>query len=89
MSAGRDGIVVSVRDFGPGIPKNDLRKIFGRFYRVADNSSGKQAVSGIGLGLYISSGIIKQHGGKIWAESRLGKGSTFSFSLPNDKGTAM
>jgi signal transduction histidine kinase len=81
-STNRDKVVVSVQDFGPGIPKKDLTRIFGRFYRTADSHKRKQAVSGIGLGLYITSEIISQHGGKIWVESKLGEGSLFSFSLP-------
>ncbi len=78
-------VIVSVQDFGPGIPKKDLTKIFSRFYRAADSSKLQQAVSGIGLGLYIASEIIRQHGGKLWAESKLGEGSTFSFLLPIKK----
>lgn len=81
LTAKNGQAIVSVQDFGPGIPKKDLTKVFGRFYRVADRSIGKQTVSGIGLGLYISSEIIKQHKGKIWAESHLGNGATFNFSL--------
>ncbi len=77
----RRELTISVQDFGPGIPKHELTKIFKRFYRTADNSKDKQSVSGIGLGLYIADVIIKQHNGKIWAKSTLGKGSTFSFSL--------
>jgi len=80
--ANRNEVIVSVEDFGPGIPKKDLTKIFSRFYRVADNSMLQQAVSGIGLGLYIASEIIRQHGGRLWAESKLGEGSTISFLLP-------
>jgi signal transduction histidine kinase len=78
----RNEIIISVQDFGPGIPKKDLVKIFRRFYRLADNSKDKQAISGIGLGLFIASKIIRQHDGKMWAESKPGKGSTFYVSLP-------
>lgn len=73
---------VSVQDFGSGIAEKDMVKIFDRFYRIADNAKQKQAVSGIGLGLFVAASIIEQHGGKLRVESRLGKGSTFRFSLP-------
>jgi PAS domain S-box-containing protein len=72
-------ITVSFRDFGIGIPKDQMNKIFDRFYRVDEVSKD---FSGLGIGLFISSEIIKQHGGKIWAESNEGEGSTFYFSLP-------
>jgi two-component system, OmpR family, sensor histidine kinase VicK len=55
-------------------------KIFGRFFRVSESAGNR--VSGLGLGLYIASQIIKQQGGKIWLESEQKKGSRFSFSLP-------
>lgn len=69
---------VSVKDQGIGIEQNELPKIFDRFYRV----DGNHLISGFGIGLYISSEIIKLHGGKIWAESHLGKGSVFNFTIP-------
>ncbi|HVA96321.1 MAG TPA: PAS domain-containing sensor histidine kinase [Candidatus Acidoferrales bacterium] len=71
---------VTVQDFGYGISKKDLPHIFERFYRTKDKDEGK--VAGFGLGLYICAQIIKRHKGKIWVESRKGKGSRFSFSLP-------
>jgi PAS domain S-box-containing protein len=74
-----DAVIVSVRDKGIGIPREDLTNIFSRFYRVSGLNS---TFSGSGIGLYISSEIIKRHGGKIWAESELNKGSTFYFSIP-------
>ncbi|MBA3673503.1 MAG: PAS domain S-box protein, partial [Chitinophagaceae bacterium] len=74
-----DALVVSFTDFGIGIPKEKLSKIFDRFYRVDELS---QEFSGLGIGLFITSEIVKQHGGKIWAESKEGEGSTFYFSLP-------
>ena len=73
-------VIVSVQDFGMGIRKEQLNKVFERFYRV--KSASDSNIDGTGLGLYISSGIIKRHKGKIWAESTKGKGSTFYFSLP-------
>lgn len=72
-------ITVSVKDNGIGISTEDLPKIFERYYRASDLAS---TVLGSGIGLYISSEIIKQHGGDIWAESEIGKGSVFYFTLP-------
>jgi len=70
-------IAVAVADTGPGIPTEHLQKIFDRFWQVP----GKQQ-TGSGLGLSISKGIVKAHGGSIWAESQLGCGSSFLFTLP-------
>ena len=72
-------VIMSVQDGGIGIPKADLGNIFQRFYRVSGASS---SFSGSGIGLYISSEIIKKHEGEIWAESEWGKGSVFYFSIP-------
>jgi PAS domain S-box-containing protein len=68
----------SVQDHGPGIPKESLAKIFDRFER----GHYSKKIAGLGLGLFISRQIIESHGGKIWAESELGKGSTFHVELP-------
>jgi len=74
-------LIVSIKDFGIGIPKEEQPKIFERFYRTKELS--KHHVSGFGLGLYICQDIIKRHGGKIWIESEgKGKGAVFYFSLP-------
>ncbi len=73
-------ILVKVRDEGVGIPKDQQRKIFDRFYRVSTEDS--KAVQGLGMGLYISAEIVKRHGGEITVESEEGKGSTFTVSLP-------
>lgn len=73
-------IIISVQDFGLGIPKEEQGKIFDRFFRIKAKEGSRP--SGLGLGLYISSEIITQHKGKIWVESNEGKGSTFRFSLP-------
>ncbi len=72
-------IQVSVKDYGVGIPKEKLAKIFERFYRANEIS---KKISGLGIGLYISQEIIKRHGGKIWVESKPGTGSTFYITLP-------
>jgi len=73
-------VKLSVADSGIGINKMDLPKIFDRYYRVQGTQI--DLVSGFGIGLYLSVEIIKRHNGKIWAESELGKGSVFYFSLP-------
>lgn len=72
--------LVSVEDTGIGIPEEDLKYIFERFFRVERARS--RARGGTGLGLAIVSEIIAKHGGKVWVESVEGKGSTFYFSLP-------
>lgn len=71
---------VAVRDEGKGISAEDQIHIFERFYRTEQVKQEKK--DGLGLGLYISSEIVKQHGGRIWCESEEGKGSTFTFALP-------
>lgn len=73
-------VYFGVADQGKGIAKDELAKLFDRFFRV-DNKDNKQ-ISGFGIGLYLSAEIIKRHDGKIWAESELGIGSTFHVSLP-------
>jgi len=72
--------VVSVEDEGIGIKENDIPKLFERFFRVESLST--QTIAGFGVGLYICAEVIERHRGKIWAESKFGKGSTFYFSLP-------
>lgn len=79
FSADHHTVSISVTDFGMGISPADKEKIFDRFYRTGTN---RQTISGLGLGLYISSEIIKAHGGKISVESQIDKGSTFSIMLP-------
>ncbi|TMB86198.1 MAG: PAS domain-containing sensor histidine kinase [Chloroflexi bacterium] len=77
----RDTLTVSVQDFGIGIAQSHQEKLFERFYRVY--SEKDQTYPGLGIGLYIAHEIIQRHGGKMWVDSFEGKGSTFSFSLPN------
>lgn len=75
-----DGVTVTVADKGIGIPEQAKDHVFDRFYRV--HSAQTQTYPGLGLGLYISSEIIRRHGGKIAVESREGEGATFHFSIP-------
>jgi signal transduction histidine kinase len=72
-----DEIRVAVRDTGVGIAPDKLEAVFVRFLQVAENDR-----RGVGLGLYISKAIVQGHGGRIWAESKVGEGSTFCFTLP-------
>lgn len=76
----KDRVIVSVSDQGPGIAKEDIPMLFMPFHRV--HHVGGREVKGIGLGLFISRSIVETLGGEIWVRSQLGKGSTFSFSLP-------
>lgn len=76
-------VVISVADQGCGISPEHLNRLFERFYRVKDNG---RRVQGAGLGLPIAREIVEAHGGRIWARSELGKGSTFYFSLPCSPG---
>jgi signal transduction histidine kinase len=79
----KDRVQVDITDTGCGIPQEAKESIFEEFYRV-DNAIN-QDVKGTGLGLTLVKHIIESHGGKIWVESKVGKGSTFSFTLPRTK----
>jgi signal transduction histidine kinase len=72
-----NSIVVCVSDDGPGIARENLSKVFDRYWQSEETKHG-----GIGLGLAIAKGIVEAHGGKIWVNSELGKGSSFFFTLP-------
>ena len=76
-SSGHD-LQVTVQDEGPGIPERDLDRVFEPFSKLQDSDAR-------GLGLYISRAIIEAHGGKIWATSRPGAGSTFHFTVPRTR----
>jgi PAS domain S-box-containing protein len=81
--AAKDGWAsVSIRDYGVGIPIEEHEKIFQRFYRAPNNTNN---ISGFGIGLYISSEIMKRHGGTIVVESTPGEGSTFIVKIPLSK----
>ena len=75
----RQFLEVAVADTGCGIPKENLERIFDKFKRI---DRGRDTARGTGLGLSIAKHIIADHGGKIWAQSKLGEGSTFFFTLP-------
>jgi signal transduction histidine kinase/ActR/RegA family two-component response regulator len=82
VSAERNGEHVTIRviDCGPGIPKNQQKRIFERFYRIKKNDGSN--LPGLGLGLYLSREIIKKHQQEIWVEDNENKGATFCFTLP-------
>lgn len=74
-----DGMLhIAVHDAGPGIPAGELERLFEKFYRARHAGH----VSGVGIGLTISKGLVEAHGGRIWAESREGSGTTFHLTLP-------
>lgn len=79
VEAVRDGgeVVVMVRDTGIGIPEDELPRVFQRFWHA-----GRARRGGAGLGLAIARGVVEAHGGRIWAESVVGEGTTFFFTLP-------
>ena len=84
----RDGeIVVSITDSGIGIKPEDQPKVFEKFKQVGDTLTDKP--KGTGLGLPICKEIVEHHGGRIWVESEIGRGSTFSFTLPAETGAAL
>ena len=73
-------VVIWVRDEGYGVSPDQQSRLFERFYRVENEQNSSKG--GLGLGLYISAEIIKQHGGRLWVESKVGQGSTFYLALP-------
>jgi signal transduction histidine kinase len=72
-------VMVRVQDDGPGITKEEQVRIFTPYYRV---EADRQRFPGLGLGLTVSKQLVEMHGGKMWVESEVGKGSTFIFTLP-------
>lgn len=77
-----DQIVISVADRGPGIPPNDLERVFDKFYRVLPKQHNAGYPTGSGLGLAVCKGLVEAHGGRIWAENREGGGAIFQVALP-------
>jgi two-component system phosphate regulon sensor histidine kinase PhoR len=76
--------LVRIIDQGYGIPEKSLNRIFDKFYRVSDNEH-IQEITGSGLGLSLVKEIIELHDGSIWVESKIGEGSTFTFSIPKSE----
>lgn len=74
----REKVTVAVKDQGKGISKEDLKKIFSRYYRAGKTSK----IEGLGMGLFLAKKIIKAHKGEVWVESEEGKGAVFYFTLP-------
>jgi PAS domain S-box-containing protein len=77
-----DYLHVAVRDTGRGIPEDQIDLIFNRLHQAHRNDAMAESRSGLGLGLYICQELVQLHGGRIWADSELGQGSTFSFTIP-------
>ena len=77
-------VVFSVRDRGPGIPKKDQIRLFEKFYQVKGQEQNGKRKRGSGLGLAIVKSIVERHGGRVWVNSQVARGSTFYFSLPVD-----
>lgn len=73
-------LVISVSDEGAGIAPTELDRVFDKFYRSQPNA--KNRIQGTGMGLAIARGIVEAHNGRIWAESKIGQGSTFTFTIP-------
>jgi two-component system sensor histidine kinase KdpD len=74
-------VEIAVADRGPGIPQEDLTRVFDKFYRV-QHTNGRSGPNGTGLGLSICQGIVEAHGGRIWAENRPGGGAVFRLTVP-------
>jgi len=83
----RDGVLVSIRDTGVGIPRSELVRIFDRFYQV--DPSSRRRFGGMGLGLSLVRSIVEAHRGSVWAESAEGSGSTIHVWLPRVDSSAV
>ena len=79
LSLEDDRVITAVSDRGPGIPPEEIAKLFEPYERARERPVPRETV---GLGLYISRGLVEAQGGEIWVQSEVGRGSTFSFSLP-------
>jgi signal transduction histidine kinase len=85
LSTSEETVTIHVRDHGIGIPREQRDKIFERFYRAT--GPRQKAIPGLGMGLYIVAEIVKRHGGTITVDSEVGKGSTFTMTLPLNRET--
>jgi PAS domain S-box-containing protein len=83
LSSSEEAVTIRVHDHGLGIPREQREKIFERFYRAADPK--QKAIPGLGIGLYIVEEVIKHHGGTIMVDSEVGRGSTFTVTLPRKR----
>ena len=80
-----DEVIVSVKDNGPGIPEEELPRVFEHLFRGrAAVRDPNNPIDGTGLGLALAKTVIEQHGGRLWVESEEGEGSTFRFALPRE-----
>ncbi|PZW31967.1 two-component system sensor histidine kinase KdpD [Thermosporothrix hazakensis] len=86
VEARSQDLLISVGDYGPGIPPADIERIFDKFYRVLETKRKNTSIMGSGLGLAVCRGLVEAHGGRIWAENREGGGALFRFTLPLEKG---
>ena len=86
VEKGQKEALISIRDYGTGIPYSEQADLFGRFVRASNSQT--QGINGTGLGLYLCRELISQHEGDIWFESTEGVGSTFFISLPLSTGAA-
>jgi signal transduction histidine kinase len=84
LSYSKEGetVQINVKDNGPGISEEDKSKLFQKFSRLEHSYMKMAETTGTGLGLYISKQIVSLHGGRIWVDSKVGEGSTFSFTIP-------
>ncbi len=82
-----DRMIISIADYGPGIPAADRERVFDKFYRVMETQTAR--IIGSGLGLAVSRGLVEAHGGRIWVENRKGGGAIFRFTLPLEKTEGM
>jgi signal transduction histidine kinase len=85
LSTSEETVTIRVHDHGLGIPREQRDKIFERFYRATGPK--QRAIPGLGMGLYIVAEIVKHHGGTITVDSAVGKGSTFTVTLPRKRDT--
>ena len=77
--AAETGVAITVSDRGPGIPAEEQRQIFEKYYR---GKQGRGHLTGMGMGLPIARQVVEAHNGRVWVESQPGEGATFSFTLP-------